>query len=235
MPAGRPKQNQNSAPFDPRNNQSEAPKAPSPAPAAPQPPAQVKPADPAPAPKTPEVSPAQELPKEQQGAPVAPSEVSQLLTLVASIQETVRNQSLLIAQLQNDRSKMSSDIEQYRMESAGQRSQSMEQARANRISKAERMKRLWAAQPKRNFYVPYQPGEKKGARFWVQANGYAYVHSDGQIGIPKGTYCEVPVGVANIAMESLNQVIENMGFDSRLETRDTTSDGQPFDPERLQR
>lgn len=58
-----------------------------------------------------------------------------------------------------------------------------------------------AAEEKVPLFIPLQPFEKKGSRLDGAINGYAF-------SIAKGKYVHVPVSIATLVMESLNQTTE---------------------------
>lgn len=166
--------------------------------------------------------------------PKASAEISQV-DLVKALMEQVTNLTQQVATLQAGQKQLGSDVETYREESAAQKMGSMEQARKARMSKIKVMEEKLSKDEKVNMLVPFEQGEKKGARLHVQVNGYTYVHSDGLAGIPKGVYTSVPKGIFDIASYSLGQQIENIGFSHQIDVKEVNADGQRFDPERLMR
>jgi len=65
-------------------------------------------------------------------------------------------------------------------------------------SKAERMKKKLAKQPKVRVLIPKEKKEPKGATFPVQINGY-------RLNIRKGVYVEVPEQIADVIRDSQEQ------------------------------
>lgn len=169
---------------------------------------------------------------EAQSQEQMPSDTLELISTLTSQVQQLTQQVQNLSQRNKD---VSENLEEFKKESAEQRAASLAKVEKQRLSKREIMKKKWANQNKVQMFIPLEGSEKKGARFPVQANGYSYVHSDGFLGIPKGVYCAVPKGVFDIASESMNQQIENMGFDTRVDTKETTLDGGRFDPTRLER
>lgn len=166
-------------------------------------------------------------------SPQVNSDLQQALSVIATLTQQVQGLTTQVQALSDSQSKTEDDVEKYRRESAEQKKASLAKVEANMRSKRQIMKEKWDSQEKVAMFVPYEGSEKKGSRMPVQANGYSYVHTDGFKGVPKGAYVQVPKGVFDIVSESLGQQIENMGYDSRIDTRETNADGGKFDPEKL--
>lgn len=161
-----------------------------------------------------------------------------LLGVIAQMQKQAQDMQAQMMKMQQTmitKEQHTEEMATFKAESEAQRRGSVEYARTQHMTKSKRMIEIWNKQPKTRIYIPLDLGEKKGARLTVIVNGAIYIHTDGIAGIPKARYVEIPEGVANIVVESLDQQIENMGYDERIDTRTTTSEGVPFDPERLNR
>jgi len=161
------------------------------------------------------------------------SDLQQALSVIATLTSQVQGLTTQVQALSDSQSKTDDNVEKFRRETAEQKIANLAKVDAQRKSKRRIMKEKWDKQEKVAMFVPYEGNEKKGSRMPVQANGYSYIHTDGFVGVPKGSYVQVPKGVFDIVSESLGQQIENMGYDSRIDTREVNADGGKFDPEKL--
>lgn len=192
--------------------------------------------------KTPDTKPVEPTEPAQKTEQSVEAKQPDVLSLIGKLTEqitalTTQNSTLAkeVSKLSDNQTKMEDNVEEFKKETSEQRVMNLAKAKASRESKMTIIKKLWNNQTKVQMLVPPGDGRKKGDRYPVQAQGYKYVHTDGREGIPVALYTAIPKGVFDIASESLNQQIENMGFDNRVDQRATTSEGAKFDPERLNR
>ena len=75
-------------------------------------------------------------------------------------------------------------------------------------TKAERQFEFFCSQPRKTIFIPYLAGEKKGTLQTPIINGL-------KVGIRKGEYVDLPQGIADVIMESLNQTAK-AEMESRL-------------------
>lgn len=186
-----------------------------------------------------EPTPVETLPSEPATNPnpekAQPTELQQALSVMSALAAQVESLTKKVATITETQTETVDKVDKYRKESATEKQASKDRVSKSRESKRDIMKRIWDGQEKVSFWLPYEGSEKKGSRMPVQANGYAYVHSDGFLGVPKGVMIQLPKGVFDIVAESLGQQIEAFSIGKTIDTRETNLDGEKFDPERMNR
>jgi hypothetical protein len=82
-------------------------------------------------------------------------------------------------------------------------------------SDAARMKDSLKSQEKVQIFVPLEGNERKGTQLPVTINGY-------RVNVPKGVYVQVPQGVAQVVMDSLNQTQQATDIPQNLNNKTET-------------